>query len=261
MLCLTGIAFISCTSKRPMSNETALYSAGTPEHILQDYELVWRDEFNGGKLDLSKWNYRREGSLRKLATVSRDMVSLDGTGNLVLKVDKDTAGNYLIGHTSTKDIYETKYGYFECRAKMNKSMGPHVAFWLMPHTINRENDDPAANGAEIDIFEYHRRWPDQVQHMIHWNGYGAAHKQTGKEIKVAGIEEGFHTFGLEWNENEYIFYVNGEETWRTTRAVSQTPQYMILSAELTGFGGPHDHDHYPDSVLFDYVRVYKPTGN
>lgn len=261
-LCIMGIALFSWAHERPSMEEAAprMQKDTTPIHILRDYEVVWQDEFNGTHLDSSKWNYRNEGRLRKLATVSRNMVSLDGNGNLVLEAMRDTSGNYFIGHTSTEDIYETKYGYFECRAKMNKSTGPHIAFWLQSSKINLENDDPVANGAEIDIFEYHRRSPGKVQHMIHWNGYGAAHKQTGKVVNIAGIDEGFHTFGLEWNENEYIFYVNGKETWRTNEAVSQKSQYMVLSTELTGFGGAHDHYNYPDSVLFDYVRVYKPKN-
>ena len=43
-------------------------------------------------------------------------------------------------------------------------------------------------------------------------------------------------YSLVWND-EYIFYVDGKETWRTTEAVSHRTEYMILSAELSGWGG------------------------
>ncbi|HEY0770654.1 MAG TPA: glycoside hydrolase family 16 protein, partial [Sphingobacteriaceae bacterium] len=80
----------------------------------------------------------------------------------------------------------------------------------------------------------------------------------GTNVKLTSIGMGYHTFGLEWNQNQYIFYVDGKETWRTSTAVSQIPQYMILSTELTGWGGDPETGNFPDQVVFDYVRVYQP---
>jgi beta-glucanase (GH16 family) len=96
-----------------------------------------------------------------------------------------------------------------------------------------------------------------VYHNLHWNGYGKHHKSEGIKVKIEGVDKGFHTFGLEWNADEYVFYVDGKETWRTTEAVSHRPEYMILSAELTGWGGDFSKSNFPDKVIFDYVRVYK----
>lgn len=229
----------------------------TPEHILKDYQLTWNDEFDGTELNLLKWNYRGVGTVRKLATVSKESVKLDGKGNLQIKVTKDSEGKYYVGQVSTDGLYLTKYGYFECRAKMNQSIGPHVAFWLQSNTMGIENNDPQKNGVEIDIFEYHRKKPTRVFHNLHWNGYGDAHMTVGTNIELPNIGAGYHTFGLEWKENLYIFYVDGKETWRTSTAVSQTDQYMILTTELTGFGGDPELGTFPDAVEFDYVRVYK----
>ncbi|HTN20513.1 MAG TPA: glycoside hydrolase family 16 protein [Pelobium sp.] len=229
----------------------------TPDHILKNYELAWSDEFEGSQLDLTKWSYRAEGTIRNLATVSRNTVKLDGQGNLQLMTLKDPDGTYYVGQAATNASYLTKYGYFECRAKMNESIGPHVAFWLQSNTMGVENNNPAVNGTEIDIFEYHRKKPELLFHNLHWNGYGSAHKTIGTKIGIPDIGNGYHTFGLEWTETEYIFYVDGKETWRTSTAVSKTEQYVILSTELTGFGGDPLLGTFPDRVLFDYVRVYK----
>ena len=75
--------------------------------------------------------------------------------------------------------------------------------------------------------------------------------------KIDDIKEGFHTFGVEWHEDEYIFYVNGQETWRTKEGVSNIAQYLILSIECCGWGGDVTKSNLPDEVIFDYVRVYK----
>ena len=46
--------------------------------------------------------------------------------------------------------------------------------------------------------------------------------------------------------------INGE----LRNAVSHIPDYMMLSAELSGWGGDFSESDFPDKVIFDYVRVY-----
>jgi beta-glucanase (GH16 family) len=223
--------------------------------FIDNYKLVWEDDFNGTTLNTSKWKYRAEGSVRGYATVSRETISLDGKGNLIIETTKKD-DKYYVGQVTTDGLYTQRFGYFECRAQMQKYMGTHSALWLQSNTMGIENNNPKGNGTEIDIFEYHRKTSNQIHHNLHWNGYGSGHKQAGIAKTIPFIGTGFHTFGLLWTDKEYIFFVDGEETWRTTEAVSHIPEYMILSTELTGFGGNHLHDNYPDSVIFDYVKVY-----
>lgn len=229
-----------------------------PLHLRNKYRLVWNDEFDGTSIDTAKWNFRAEGTLRNFATVSRKTITVDGKGNALIMVTADSSGNYFVGQLGTMNIFETRFGYFECRAKMNKSIGPHVAFWLQSEDIGKTGN-PCVNGTEIDIFEYHRKDPGAVYHNLHWDGYGSEHKTTGIRVPFPGIEKDYHTFGLEWNEKEYVFYIDGKETWRTDTALSCREQYLILSTELTGFGGEPRPEYYPDTVVFDYVRVYKPN--
>jgi beta-glucanase (GH16 family) len=108
------------------------------------------------------------------------------------------------------------------------------------------------------VYEGASETPTIVYHNLHWNGYGANHKSTGKQVPIATIADGYHTFGLEWTKDVYVFYVDGQETWRSTSAVSQRNEYLILSTELTGWGGDPALGNFPDEVIFDYVRVYKP---
>ena len=175
---------------------------------------------------------------------------------MVIEVTKKDI-SYYIGQIGTQNTYLRKYGYFECKAKMNDKYGPHIAFWIQSPSISNEENNPKEYGTEIDIFEYHiNEGRNNVYHNLHWNGYGSQHQQTGTVVQIDQIDNGFHTFGLEWNEEEYIFYVDGIETWRTREAVSQIPQYMILSAELSGWGWDFSQSKFPDQVIFEYVRVY-----
>lgn len=183
-----------------------------------------------------------------------DCVYLDGKGNLVITTKK--AGNeYYTGMIGTQGKFEVKYGYFECRVKLQTQIGHWSAFWLQSPKINMVGD-PEVNGTEIDIFEYLVAHKDTVFTTLHWNGYGKEHKSLGTKYRIPGLNKGFHTFGLKWTPKEYIFYVDGKEVWKTDEAVSHTKQYIILSLEVGKWAGDIKNAKLPDSVYFDYVRVY-----
>ncbi|WP_421826870.1 glycoside hydrolase family 16 protein [Larkinella sp.] len=242
---------------RPLVSGTSVEDSPLAQTFLnQGYQAVWRDEFNGASLDLTKWEYRQLGVVRNRGRVAKETVRLDGQGNLLIELQK-VGNEYKIGQLGTEKFYKTKYGYFESRARMNHELGPHVAFWLQTPTMGKVIGDPVNSGVEIDIFEYHRKEPATIHHNLHWDGYGSDHKTVGKKVTVPAIATGFHTFGLLWTEKEYIFYVDNRETWRTTTAVSQTEEYLLLSLELTGWGGDPALATLPDDVAYDYVRVYQ----
>jgi beta-glucanase (GH16 family) len=74
---------------------------------------------------------------------------------------------------------------------------------------------------------------------------------------VPNVMDGFHTFAIWWTPKEYIFYIDGKETWRTTAGgVSQVPEYMLLSDEIGPWAGEISKAKLPDEFQVDYVRVY-----
>ncbi len=228
------------------------------EAPLEGYGLFWSDEFDGEKLDTTKWDYRNLGPRREAVNV-KDTVSLDGKGNLVLttRCVDDAIHTAMIG---THGKFETKFGYFECRVKMQESHGHWSAFWLQSPKLGRKIGDPATSGTEIDIYECFTVQKDWVAHNIHWDGYGEHHKHAGSgPVDVPDLCEGYHTFGLEWTPDEYRFYVDGKLTWQTRQAVSHTAEYIILSLEVGALQKSiiDKQDGFSDSALFDYVRVYK----
>lgn len=234
-----------------------LISAQTPEHILEEYQLVWQDEFDGDKLDESKWNYRAEGTKRGFATVRKENSYLDGKGHLIIEASKEDT-NYYVSQIATYNKASFQYGYFECKLQVNQKLGPSTAFWIHCLEYTKHVNDLVRGGAEIDVVEYRRKFKDdEVYHTIHWDGYGSEHKQHGKIKKVKGIDDGFHTFAVEWTADKYIFYVDGKKTWQTKTAVSMAKQYLILSVEMNDWSGDPSGTTFPDKAVFDYVRVYQ----
>lgn len=120
--------------------------------------------------------------------------------------------------------------------------------------------DEGRDGTEIDIVETPFAKQSKIQHALHWDGYGPEHKSAGKEVHIPGVYDGFHTFALEWNEHEYVFYVDGQETWRTSAGgVSQVPSYIKVTAEVGSWGGDISKATLPAQLIVDYVRVYEKT--
>ncbi|MGA2618092.1 MAG: glycoside hydrolase family 16 protein [Thermoguttaceae bacterium] len=219
----------------------------------KSWNLVWHDEFEGTKLDETKWIYRPDGR-RKGGWWDRKAVTLDGQGHLAIKTLKE-GDRYIDGCITTQGKFEHAFGYYVARIQFQKQPGHWSAFWMMPKGFGK-GATGGRDGTEIDIME--KPWLDErVQHTFHWNGYGEDHKSEGKVIKVPSVMEGWHTFAVWWKADEYVFYVDGKETWRTKGGgPSQVPEYILLSDEVGKWGGDIGKAKLPDEFSVDYVRVY-----
>lgn len=218
------------------------------------YQLVWEDNFEGTQLDTAKWKTRMNGP-RRIGYNDPSMTKVEN-GNLLLMYDirKDSI---LAGAVGTGDTYRPVYGYFECRAKLQKGAGLWSAFWFQAPLIS-DGEDPGKFGAEIDIFEYFKeRGNDVLTHCIHW-AYGPNQKSCGPMISnLKGLSEGFHTFALEWTDTQYSFYIDGLKFHEKTEGISHTEEYMILSMELPGQLEAIKNACAPDTFMVDYVKVYQ----
>lgn len=68
---------------------------------------------------------------------------------------------------------------------------------------------------------------------------------------------GFHTVACEWTPESYRFFVDGVETFETSLAIAQVPEYIILSGGVSSWPGDISRAKLPDRVVFDYVRVWQ----
>ena len=212
--------------------------AGHESSILPDgvnWRLVWNDEFDGSKIDDGKWRFREYMMGHRHKTWSDSCASLDGKSNLILSlVEKDgdfftsqleTGENYMdrpgktfagrfvwpIGKISTPKFMH-RFGYYECRCRLQKNPGWWSAFWLQS-PIQGCTLNPAFSGVEIDIMESFK--PGYVSHAVHWNGCGEDLQSKGKQsFPLEATPDGFHRFGLRWNKTGYTFFVDGKKNMR-----------------------------------------------
>jgi beta-glucanase (GH16 family) len=245
---------------------------------MDKFELTFSDEFEG-ELDRSVWSghyqYGKKTEARK-GSYWNQYLAETKDGNLVIPVvyleegmGGKGAGWYTAGIDTDSDSpngFSQKYGYFECRCILPKGADIWSAFWLMNDGVYNP-DGNGMDGTEIDIFEsdcYGDFMENAITSNLHFDGYGDAHQKHGatKFLLKNNPYEEFNTYGLEWNEDEYIFYINGVETFRTDfGGVSQNEEYLILSVEMKGENGiPSERENLPAegaAFIVDYVRVYQ----
>lgn len=241
---------------------TLVKPTDTPQFQAKDgWNLVFEDNFDGDKMDTTKWHYsNKEDSVRRGGYWVEDAVFVED-GNLVIRTDYRDDGKLGAGwytgaietssqfHDGTQVMadgfegFSGQYGYYEIRCKIPKIYGAWAAFWMMPDgRFKDDTPDTGEDGAEIDIFEspfmYKAVMKNTVSHAIHVDGYGDKIKSLGSpQAYVKGLYDDYHTFGLEWNEKEYVFYVDGMETWRTNDkigTVAKVKEFLFLSVEVGG---------------------------
>lgn len=217
------------------------------------YTLVFEDEFDQQGLDATKWRLRYEdGTTRGAGVIARSAVRQPGDGYLHLVTD------YLDGQLLTGMVRSTKefeYGYFEARIKFQELQGHHGRFGFSRRFTASITTDPTRSGAEVDIIEFFGggRTETDAQQSIYRNAYDSkdlqhrSHDIFYRDQHETELSQEFHTFALFWTPEEYVFYIDGVETWRTREGLSQVPQYLVLSLESSTWENKRlDVDRLPD---------------
>jgi beta-glucanase (GH16 family) len=258
-----------------------------PKLDMSKFTLTWSDEFNTGAFNKTYWSghycWGDDGTWpRDTAYWNRGQVSFHD-GNLILKASYLQNGPvgpqgpygpayYSYGMDTnpwtdgpTKPGFQQLYGYFEIRCILPKGAGLNPAFWLLSDGMFRTDPvgltDGGVTGCEIDVFETNTVknlfFDNSVYHTIHVDGYEQYHRSEMQGHFYANNPyEEYNTYGLEWNPDGYIFYINGVETARTDfGGVCQVPLYLIISLGVAA--NITDNKNLPAEFIVDYVRAYQ----
>lgn len=268
---------------RTWSTRTVRTKRWTPE---------FEDTFSGTDLDGTVWNdqKREHESVYAPRTCARTDPSarrVEG-GVLHLGVAADPArvgmpcswttgrksgtSPYLLNsQVATEHTKAFRHGIVAARIKPQRAKGMHSGFWMLPQGTTYVDGVPEG-GTEIDVMEFFGetgRGDETIGSHIHYYEPGWNKVSLGDMFPAARRSLGgnrswwqeFHVFSVEWTAREYIFRIDGREYYREAKAVSQVPQYLVLSNltsdyeldELTG-------DELGDSAQVDWVRVYDATS-
>lgn len=257
-------------------------SATISENGIKQYEgytLQWNDEFDGDSLDTENWNVETHEAGWVNAELQEYVNSEDNikvvSGNLIISPvqtkNADGTYSYTSGRINTQGHQDYTYGLFEARVKVPEGKGYLPAFWMMPDE-NVYGQWPVCG--EIDIMEVMGQETNKAYGTIH---YGKPHKenQGNYVLEEDTFANDYHTFAVEWLPGELIWYVDGEEFYRTSDWYSSKdgqnkltypapfdqPFHVILNLAVGGswVGYPNDEDFVADDYCVDYVRIYQKT--
>lgn len=150
---------------------------------------------------------------------------------------------------STELSHAQKFGYFEARARIETSKGHHVALWLLHKdgSYNRVGEI-----CETDMVE-----ALNGKKTLHFNHIGlGAEKMT----EVEGDPAAWHVYGLLWEADRMVWYLDGREVRRSSKVMPRDA-YFLASIEIGGkWPGPPDvSTAWPCEVELDYVRIYQKS--
>jgi beta-glucanase (GH16 family) len=237
--------------------------------------LLFDDEFDGSTLNGNKWvptywwgdngctidtNNELEWYLPDDALVTAGLLRLRAEKRTVKasngKTYNYTSGVVTTGRSSsslgTPPKFEFQYGYTEIRAKMPKGKGLWPAFWLLSCD---QNWPP-----EIDVMEIIADQPNVDNMTLHYLTGGGSEASSGGEWAGPDFSAGWHTFGLDWQPNAVIWYVDGVERRRDTDPthIPAESMYLLLNLAVGGDwpGAPDAATVFPAYYDIDYVRVW-----
>lgn len=279
---LVALLFAGCV-QQVRAADPAIEKA--PAKLPGGWKLEWHDEFDGSKLDTSKWNYE-EGVVRNRGSsqaYTKSCVRVRGgmlhlisqakkTPNKVYdpKADKWPRNlktqSFASGSITTRGVRTfSAPGRLEFRARIPKARGVWPAIWTMH--VNKYAWP--ANG-EIDILEHISQEPDKVYSIFRWGVKGGNREfKVVRTTSIPNYSADFHTYVLEWDEQYMRILIDEKEVGRVNISDAdypngdnplRTPCFIIMN---TAIGGPGTWPEspapaeYPVTFLIDYVRFYK----
>ena len=268
---IAGSFLTNCQSETSGQENTqlTLETNSTIELEKPELSLIWSDEFDGTVLNLDNWTYELGDGCpnlcgwgnNELQEYTDDNHRLEN-GMLINSAKKGSNSNYTSSRIITKGKKEFQYGRIEARVKVPSGAGMWPAFWALGNDIET-NSWP--NCGEIDIVEYVGKNPGQIFTSVHTpSSYG--NTVNSMITNVPNVEEDFHNYAVEWNENfidfffddirvyTYFVQTKNQNTWPFNK-----PFFLIINLAVGGnFGGPVASDLvFPRDYFIDYVRVYQ----
>lgn len=186
-------------------------------------------------------------------------------GYLLITARKESyqGSSYTSARLLTKGKFEQAYGRFEARIRLPWGQGMWPAFWMLGADIDT---NPWPGAGEIDIMEFRGQEPTVVLGTVHGPGYSAGESiSKSYTLKNDRFDTGFHVFGIEWGPGYINYYVDDVLYNQITPAdvpgewVFNKPFFILINLAVGGtfVGSPNSETVFPQTMLVDYVRVYK----
>ena len=284
---------MSAATAAPASADSTASTTSLPSSVASGYKMTWHDEFDGNKLDTTKWGYQygcfdpaqrsqvnytdspenvsvRDGYLNLTARYSPTKTKWDGTQ--IPRTCKDGSTVYDAPFTSGMITTKTKDGtvlyaapgtgfYAEARIKLPTARSSWSSFWA----TGTKGGWPG-NG-EIDIFESKGYDPSFLMSNIHTPRVGNPKKTQQHQGMMHGdtatSQSEFHTYGVLKTADAIEFYFDGQMTHRVkmqdmkgaSNPFADPENGLVLKLnQMVGGSYLAKHDNWSDKTFVDATK-------
>jgi beta-glucanase (GH16 family) len=280
---VAGLLLLSILMLGPSACDSQSDKAA-PEVVIEappGWTLVWNDEFDGSSIDPTKWehevNANGGGNNELQYYTARSKNSRVEDGHLVIEAHKESykgdegTREYTSARMRTRGKGDWVYGRMEIRARLPYGQGIWPAIWMLP--TDWEYGGWPRSG-EIDIMEILGHDPDNVHGTLHFGRAANDKSQDGGSLQMpeGSLRSEFHTYTVEWKEDEIRWYVDDLQYGRVTNwyapdntfpAPFDKRFHMLLNVAVGGNwpGSPDASTVFPQRMEVDYVRVFEKDSN
>lgn len=284
---------MSAATAAPANAENTASTTSLPSSVASGYKMTWHDEFDGNKLDTTKWGYQygcfdpaqrsqvnytdspenvsvRDGYLNLTARYSPTKTKWDGTQ--IPRTCKDGSTVYDAPFTSGMITTKTKDGtvlyaapgtgfYAEVRIKLPTARSSWSSFW----GTGTKGGWPG-NG-EIDVFESKGYDPSFLMSNIHTPRVGNPKKTQQHQGMMHGdtatSQSEFHTYGVLKTADAIEFYFDGQMTHRVkmqdmkgaSNPFADPENNLVLKLnQMVGGSYLAKHDNWSDKTFVDATK-------
>mgnify|MGYP000483556759 CR=1 FL=1 len=241
--------------------------------------LVWQDDFTQASLDTSAWEIQTGDGCdqgagmcgwgnSELQNYQPENITLaNGIMTIEARKERIKSTLYTSGRIRSANMPasgEWTFGRFEARMKIPSGQGMWPAFWMLPS--NPVQAWPMSG--EIDIFESVGQSANMAYGTIHYGQPWPDNAHQGGSILMqpGKWSDDFHTYAVEWEQDEIRWYVDNM-LYSTKTIADVAPQdwpfdgrnnfHLIFNLAVGGtWGGTVDDSALPQSLEVDYVRVF-----
>lgn len=253
-----------CTQAIPTPVPTA-----TPIPLLEGWNLVWHDEFDDEQINRENWTFDigghgwGNGEMQYYTDRSENARLENGLLVVEARQEKYAGSYYTSARLKSQGLQEFQYGRMEARLKVPEGKGFWPAFWMLGSNFLQAGWPDCG---EIDIMEHIGKEPDLIMGTLHGPGYSGALGLSGWNRQTYNIADDFHTFAIEWDQNQITWFYDGNAYHTVKREdvsnrpwVFDQPFFFIVNFAVGGtLGGMvSPQTVFPSQYLVDYVRVYE----
>ncbi|MFK7996620.1 MAG: family 16 glycosylhydrolase [Granulosicoccus sp.] len=266
-------------------------------YFLDKFSLVFEDDFDGTTIDENRWNtqliwgdeeiinneqqyfvntqrtpdfgydpFKLENSI---LTIEAIPTPEELKSKLPEKCEQINEAKppclFLSGALATQDKFNITYGYVEGRIKTSDISGALSSFYLY-HRYKGQGSE--LNAPEIDIVEYLGDNPfgdEDAFQTYHFADVNTGITRSSPTMAVKNPDgelysDKFHTYGVLWEPQLIIWYIDGEEVKRVTGPQVGARSMNIVTYLVAGSGWaptPDANGPFPLTMEIDYIRAYQ----